>query len=151
MPSTLLVCLICLLSIINYCHSLPVSSIESKLFDPIDYGSEGGPEIPLPPLMDSGSGDLQKNSARLHRTLFLLDTSDLLKKAGLFGASKLAAAIVENSVPTERSSRSLFRLRREAKSSSPDSGSAKYATIIKVRKPFLSVDEEDPFKQMVTV
>lgn len=31
------------------------------------------------------TADLQRNSARLHRTLFLLDTSDLLKSARLFG------------------------------------------------------------------
>ncbi|KAI7694342.1 hypothetical protein SSS_09733 [Sarcoptes scabiei] len=84
---------------------------------------------------DDVDDDLQRNSARLHRTLFLLDTSDLLRKAKLFG---------KNSAPKESKSfvsfASLSRLRREVKQEHEKP--IKHINIIKVRKPFLAIDEE---------
>ncbi|KAH9421046.1 uncharacterized protein LOC113793002 [Dermatophagoides pteronyssinus] len=100
------------------------------------------------PIFDDGdsfvpdSGDLQRNSQRLHRTLFLLDTSNLLKKArllGVTGGSSSNSNAISNAISNmvERSSR-IFRFRREAKP--PKVEATKYINVIKVRKPFLSLD-----------
>ncbi|OTF76528.1 hypothetical protein BLA29_003122 [Euroglyphus maynei] len=85
------------------------------------------------------SGDLQRNSQRLHRTLFLLDTSNLLKKARLLGVTGNNNNNISNGISNmvERSSR-IFRFRREAKP--PKVEATKYINVIKVRKPFLSLD-----------
>mgnify|MGYP007084022055 FL=1 len=111
------------------CNGLPMDMIQSKLL--FDDSDSFVPD----------SGDLQRNSARLHRTLFLLDTSNLLKKARLLGVTggSLTSSSNSNSINNmaERSSR-IFRFRREAKP--PKVESTKYINVIKVRKPFLSLD-----------
>lgn len=55
------------------------AAFRNRLFDV--ESSDASPEFARP----DESSDLQRNSARLHRTLFLLDTSDLLKNARIFG------------------------------------------------------------------
>ncbi|KAJ6219484.1 hypothetical protein RDWZM_005296 [Blomia tropicalis] len=82
----------------NTVTALP-AGLQNRLFD-IDSNAD----IMTP----DDSGDLQRNSARLHRTLFLLDTSDLLKKARLFSDSK------KDSLPkrTKRQTGMMIRVRK---------------------------------------
>ena len=77
LPLTL-VCLVLLL-FVHRSLELP-TAFRNHLFDLDTASDTSNPEFARP-----DEGDLQRNSARLHRTLFLLDTSDLLKNARLFG------------------------------------------------------------------
>lgn len=75
------VALVCLVVFVFVqCSSALPTAFRNRLFDLETSADTANPEFARP-----DEADLQRNSARLHRTLFLLDTSDLLKNARLFG------------------------------------------------------------------
>lgn len=133
----------------NVCRSMPAPA--SKLIDTasslLDVATS---DIASPEFARPDEGDLQKNSARLHRTLFLLNTSNLLKKARIFSEnlSKMGAG----SKPSPASS--LLQRQRRSPSSVPEEAVKsvkKHFYRIKVRKPTLTVVEEDRAQENVSV
>lgn len=78
---------------------------------------------------ENSAADLQRNSARLHRTLFMLDTTDILKNARLF------------SQKTKGRTTNQRQRRDTSKTKIEKSG---VVHVIKVRKPTMSVVEDTP-------
>ena len=97
--------LVCMgLLLLVQCSTALPTAFRNRLFD-ADSSDIVSPEFARP----DDEADLQRNSARLHRTLFLLDTSDLLKNARLFGEKSPKSK--ENS-RAKRSSGLVIRVRK---------------------------------------
>lgn len=136
-PRQLFACLLVLV-VVHCGHSLPT------LFAASDAGAgglgsaAGGGDVDgsvLPEFARPGeTPDLQKATARLHRTLFLLNTSDLLKKARLLGSLATGGSGGGNT--------QLARAKRHSPRLGAD-GKPIYINMIKLRKPTLSIDEMD--------
>lgn len=123
-------CLIIVIFVVHCCHSLP-TLFTAAVGDANNADVDASDALALPEFARPGeTPDLQKASARLHRTLFLLNTSDLLKKARLLG--NLATG----------GNNQLTRNKRHSPRLGPD-GKPIYINMIKLRKPTLSIDETD--------
>lgn len=108
------------------------TAFRNRLFSSDEADSiSANPEFARP----DETADLQRNSARLHRTLFLLDTSDLLKSARLFGGDTAASGGKASSGRSKRSVSSI-------NSGMHDSLAGKVPLVVIVRKPTIMLTDD---------
>ena len=113
-----------LLMCLPYSDQLP-TALRKQLFD-LESSDTSSPEFARP----DENADLQRNSARLHRTLFLLDTSDLLKNAKLLSEKVNGKQQQRNGLGS--------RSKRDANNTPKKYG----VRGVRVRKPTLSIIED---------
>ena len=114
---------VALLVLVQCATALP-TSFRNRLFD-LESSDMASPEFARP-----DEADLQHNSARLTRTLLLLDPTDLLKNARLFGEKSHKG----KNIRAKRSSGLVIRVRKPTLTFHDDHEPSLYDAIEELRK-----------------